>query len=75
MIRKSLFNGMLAFIILVGVISGGFSSIAEGESIQLTAEQRNAIAMLNHITILTQDINASKNSRLYMEEAYRSCYI
>ena len=38
----------------------------------LTAEQSNAIAMLNHITVLTQEIIASKNSRVYMEEAYSS---
>ena len=36
----------------------------------LTTEQKNAIAMLNYITVLTKDINASKNSRLCMEEAY-----
>lgn len=40
------------------------------EEVELSDEQRNAIAMLNYITVLTQDINASKNSRLYMEEAY-----
>ena len=37
---------------------------------ELTEEQSNAITMLNYITVLTQDINESKNSRLYMEEAY-----
>lgn len=49
-----------------------FSYPAFGEGTELTSEQENAIAMLNHITVLTQDINASKNSRVYMEEAYSS---
>lgn len=49
-----------------------FSYPAFGEGTELTSEQDNAIAMLNHITVLTQDINASKNSRVYMEEAYSS---
>ncbi len=40
------------------------------ENIELTKEQNNAMAMMNFITVLTQEINASKNSRMYMEEAY-----
>ena len=28
--------------------------------------------MLNHLAVLTQEINASQNSRLYLEEAYSS---
>lgn len=43
---------------------------AEGTS--LTAEQQNAIAMLNYMTVLTQETNAAKNSRLFMEQAYSS---
>ena len=70
MIRRSVISGVLAFLILIGSIFGGLNSAALAETVQLTNEQRNAIAMLNHITVLTQDINASKNSRLYMEEAY-----
>ena len=38
----------------------------------LTDEQRNSIGMLNYLTMLTQDINASKNSRLFLESAYSS---
>ncbi len=45
---------------------------AHSETVTLTPQQQNAIAMLNYITVLTQDINASKNSRLYMEESYTS---
>lgn len=34
--------------------------------------QRNSMSMLNYLAVLTQEINASKNSRLYLEEAYSS---
>ena len=44
----------------------------EDESETLTTEQNSSIAMLNYITTLTQEINASKNSRLYLEEVYSS---
>lgn len=42
------------------------SSPTEG----LDATQLNSINMLNYLVVLTQEINASKNSRLYLEEAY-----
>ena len=38
----------------------------------LSDEQRNSIGMLNFLTMLTQEINASRNSRLFLEEAYSS---
>ena len=38
----------------------------------LTPEQRNSIAMLNYLATLTQEINASRNSRMFLEEAYAS---
>ena len=38
----------------------------------LDTEQKNAIAMLNYLTVLTQETNASKNSRMFMEQAYSS---
>lgn len=38
----------------------------------LTPTQRNAINMLNYMTVLTQDINDSKNSRLFLDTAYSS---
>lgn len=38
----------------------------------LTAEQRNSIAMLNYLATLTQQINASRSSRMFLEEAYAS---
>ena len=45
---------------------------AKAENTSLTTEQRNAIAMLNYMTVLTQETNATKNSRLFMEQAYSS---
>lgn len=38
----------------------------------LNPTQRNSISMLNHLAVLTQEINASQYSRLYLEEAYSS---
>ena len=38
----------------------------------LTDGQRNSIGMLNYLTMLTQEINASKNSRMFLESAYSS---
>lgn len=43
---------------------------ADADAVQLSETQRNAIAMLNYLTVLTQQISASKNSRLAMEQAY-----
>ena len=36
----------------------------------LSDTQRNSINMLNYLVVLTQEINESKNSCLYLEEAY-----
>ncbi len=36
----------------------------------LSDVQRNSIQMLNYLAYLTQQINASKNSRLFLEQAY-----
>ena len=36
----------------------------------LDEKQINSINMLNYLVVLTQEINASKNSRLYLEETY-----
>lgn len=38
----------------------------------LSEEQLNSISMLNYLTVLTKEISSSKNSRLYLEEAYSS---
>lgn len=42
------------------------ASLTEG----LNMTQLNSINMLNYLVVLTQEINASKNSRLYLENAY-----
>lgn len=39
---------------------------------QLTDSQRNAINMLNYITVLTQQINKSKGSRIYLNSVQSS---
>ena len=36
----------------------------------LNSEQRNSIAWLNYLTMLTQEINSSQNSKMYLEKAY-----
>ena len=62
----------------LSMVSSGTESEEEGDatgqqgSQNLTAEQNSSIAMLNYITTLTQEINSSKNSRLYLEEVYSS---
>ena len=68
---KKMNKVMMIFIVavIVTVSAAGFFP-AQAEDQELTKEQRNAMAMMNFITVLTRDINASKNSRLYMEEAY-----
>lgn len=40
------------------------------DEITLDAIQRNSIVMLNYLAVLTQEINASQNSQLYLEQAY-----
>ncbi len=39
---------------------------------QITPEMSNSIAMLNYLTVVNQQINASNNSKLYLEEVYSS---
>lgn len=43
-------------------------------TLSLTEKQKNSINMLNHIVVFSQEVNASKNSRLFLEEAYTSLY-
>ena len=42
------------------------------EEVNLTTTQRNSINMLNYITVLTQAINESNGSRVYLESAQSS---
>ena len=66
-LKKSLLSLILTVAVILGTI-GNVTSFADEK--ELTIEQQNAIAMLNYITVLTQEINSSKNSRVCMEEAY-----
>lgn len=42
------------------------------EEEELTTPQRNSVNMLNYITVLTQEINNSKNSRIYLDSVQSS---
>ena len=53
---------VIAFIMIISM----FSASAE----DTTQEQVNALAMLNHLTVLAQETNDSKNSRIFLEDAY-----
>ena len=61
----------LALLLLFSFVPTGIlaeeTPAAEGE---LDETQRNSINMLNYLVVLTQEINASQNSRLYLEETY-----
>lgn len=45
---------------------------SEEPSVVLNEAQKNSIAMLNYLAVLSQEINDSKNSRMFLEEAYAS---
>lgn len=64
-------TALIAFVLVVSFVLGGpFVCNAKMEISKLAPEQQKAIAMLNYITVLSQEINDSKYSRLFMEEAY-----
>lgn len=68
----NLLKRVVSLVIVLSLILGmaGIAAYAEGNA--LTVEQQNAIAMLNYMTVLTQETNAAKNSRIFMEQAYSS---
>jgi len=70
--RQAIMSIFMAMVLFLSASIGIYQTSAYAEIAMLTDQQRNAIAMLNYITVLTQDIIASKNSRLFMEEAYSS---
>ena len=48
-----------------------FSAIPSiAETAEMTLQQRNAINILNYLRATAQEIRSSKNSRLYLEDAY-----
>lgn len=44
----------------------------DSTEIKLNESQKNSIAMLNYLAFLAQEVNSSKNSRMFLEEAYAS---
>lgn len=42
------------------------------EKLSMTEKQLSAISMLNYLTVLSQEINSSSNSKLYLDNAYSS---
>lgn len=40
----------------------------------LTDHQRNVLAMHNHLAVVTQEINDSKDGRMFLEEAYNALF-
>lgn len=61
--------GLILLFSCAGVMETTDSVIDKRED-GLSGVQRNSISMLNYLTVMTQQINASKYSRLYLEEAY-----
>lgn len=49
---------------------GEVVSSVEDDQSPLSETQRNSMAMLNYLAVVTEDINSSKNSRLKLEETY-----
>lgn len=50
--------------------SDSASPLPSSPAVTMTQEQQNSINMLNYLTVLVQEIQESKNSRLYLESAY-----
>ena len=65
--RKFVAIILVAFLITFFAGCGGAKNSGAD---QLTDTQKNSIAMLNYLASLSYEINASKNSRLFLEEAY-----
>lgn len=42
------------------------------DDIELSEKQQNSIAMLNYLAMVSQNIESSKNNRIYLEEVYSS---
>ena len=61
-------NRLVCIVLTLVMLIPCFSSLAEEGT--TTEEQMTALAMLNHLTVLTQETNDSRNSRLFMEKAY-----
>lgn len=59
-------NRIICLVLLLVMALSWCNVIAE----DTTQEEKTALAMLNHLAVLSQETNDSKNSRLFMEQAY-----
>lgn len=59
---------LICLVLALMMVVPCLSAFAEED--KTTTEQMTALAMLNHLTVLTQETNDSRNSRLFMEQAY-----
>lgn len=71
MYRANKKNVLLFILILIIALNFNFAAEAT-PSYSLSDIQKNSVAMLNYISFFTQEINSSRNSRIYLEEAYSS---
>lgn len=79
-VETPLFSGELAFLETnefqtaetIGAGNEEPAEIFEEYPDLLTSTQKNSVNMLNYITVLTQEINESKGSRIYLESVYSS---
>ena len=75
---RRIINKILAALLCITIcISTGVLSYADtstkstnGQVLSMDNKQLSALAMLNYLTVLSQEINASSNSRLYLDNAY-----
>ena len=58
---------LMGLVLTIVLLFPCFSVLSENATVE---EQKTALAMLNYLTVLTQETNDSKNSRLFMEQAY-----
>lgn len=54
--------------------TGSAIPTATSTPVPLSDKQRTSINMLNYLVVFSQEVNSSRNSRLYLEEAYSSLY-
>lgn len=67
-IKKELLS--ISLIILTLLFSTPLYANNGASSSELSDVQRNSVTMLNYLSALTEEINSSKNSRMFLEEAY-----
>lgn len=68
---KHFWKRLVSMLVLIALSLGTLgSSFASAESNEISDVQIRAISMLNYITVLTKETNASSKSRMFMEKAY-----